>query len=85
MIKLLHGKHYYMEFLTLKDVHKCMKFIKEENALKNEKFGWHRTPNRKTYFVVSVAKCGEFRGEKMIAWEHVKSKMYRLRKEEKDL
>lgn len=78
----LHGRHYYMELTSQYEVRKTMEYISEEKAFDNDEF-YVSESEKHSFYLWSLAKAGEFRGEKYSAWERVKRKTYKLKRRER--
>lgn len=81
MIKLLHGKRYYIEMTrSLELVQDVLSFLKEQDELKDEDFFYSKHPNG-NYVIISESDVEAFRGKKYSAWERVKRYAYKIKKE----
>ena len=79
IIKEFHGKHYYTVLKTYQECIEIQRFISEEESLKDE-FWTLKRLNDNEWVIFSDAKVEKFRGEKYHAWETVKQKLYKSRR-----
>lgn len=79
MISELHGKHYYVNLGPDRKIADYAKdYLYTSKELHDEIFEcW---PIDGNYIVVSMAKCGSFRGPKYTAWEKFKRDVYAMKK-----
>lgn len=78
MIKDIHGKHYYVDVGTNKRLAEyAYAYLWTSKELYDEEFECQTVDGH--YIIVSVAKCGYFRGPKYSAWEKLKRNIYKLK------
>ena len=80
MIEAFHGKYYYVECKNNDEANTFLDSIDKEESLKNERFEICYIDGK--VVVVSDCKLETFRGDKYIAWERVKRKLYSGRRKE---
>lgn len=80
MISKYHGKHYYIELKTLRQVREANKIIEAEESLADEKFFCERT--KRGYVIYSESKVETFiKTPKYSAWNRARRNIYKMMKE----